>query len=349
MNKNTSAILMAIMAAVLFGLSSPISKLLLTKISPVLIASLLYFGAGLGMLLINIGKKIYKKEQIEARMTQKELPYIIGMIILDVAAPVSLLIGINMTTSANASLLNNFEIVATSFIALVIFKESIGKRMWVAILLITLSSMILSIKDFDSLSFSIGSIFIILACICWGFENNCTRKLSLKDPMQIVVIKGFGSGFISLIIALSLNQNCTNILYLLIALLLGFISYGLSIYFYIFAQRELGAARTSAYYAIAPFIGVILSILIFDQEITISFIIALFIMIIGAYLAVAERHRHLHIHEEIIHEHRHSHNDNHHKHTHVDLFNEEHSHVHTHKKIKHTHIHTPDIHHTHSH
>lgn len=349
MKNKTTAIFMAILAAALFGISSPVSKLLLVEIPPTLMASLLYLGAGFGMLAINIVKVLSKREQIEAKMTKKEMPYIIGMIILDVAAPIFLMLGLTMTTSANASLLNNFEIVATSLIALLIFKESIGKRMWIAISLISLSSIILSVEDLSSFSFSIGSIFVILACLCWGFENNCTRMLSLKDPLQIVVVKGFGSGVGSLIIALVLKQYSTNLLYLSMALLLGFVAYGLSIYFYIIAQRELGAARTSAYYAVAPFIGVLLSIIIFGQQMTVSFIIAIVIMIIGAYLAGVEHHKHIHGHKEITHEHRHNHSDNHHTHVHGYKDESEHSHVHTHEKTEHIHKHTPDMHHAHSH
>ncbi|KUO71507.1 MAG: hypothetical protein APF81_11055 [Desulfosporosinus sp. BRH_c37] len=347
--KNKTAILIAILAAALFGISSPVSKLLLVEIPPTLMAALLYLGAGFGMLTINLVKALCKREQIEAKMTKKEMPYILGMIILDVVAPVCLMIGLTMTTSANVSLLSNFEIVATSLIALLIFKEAIGKRMWIAISLITLASIILSVEDLTSFSFSNGSIFIILACFCWGFENNCTRMLSLKDPLQIVVVKGFGSGVGSLMIALALKQYSTNLLYLLMALVLGFVSYGLSIYFYIIAQRELGAARTSAYYAVAPFTGVLLSITIFGQQITLSFVIALIIMIIGAYFGGVEHHKHLHNHEEGTHEHRHNHDDNHHTHIHDYKGEGEHSHVHTHEKIEHTHAHTPDMHHVHSH
>nr|WP_051571917.1 DMT family transporter [Ruminiclostridium cellobioparum] len=347
-NKATG-IFMAILAAALFGISSPVSKLLLAEIPSTLMASLLYLGAGIGMLTINIIKRLGKNERVEARMTRKEMPYIIGMIVLDIAAPVCLMLGLTMTTSANASLLNNFEIAATSLIALLIFKEAIGKRMWIAISLITLSSMILSVEDFHSISFSTGSIFVLLACICWGFENNCTRMLSLKDPLQIVIVKGFGSGMGSLVIALVLKQYSTDILYLFMALLLGFVAYGLSIYFYIIAQRELGAARTSAYYAVAPFIGVLLSVIIFSQQITTSFIIALVMMITGAYFAGAEHHKHMHIHQETTHEHRHNHSDDHHTHIHDYKVESEHSHIHTHKRMEHIHRHTPDMHHTHSH
>ena len=206
------------------------------------------------------------------------------MIVLDIAAPIFLMMGLNYTTAANASLLNNFEIVATSIIALFIFKEYISKKLWLAIILVTTASMILSF-EISSLSFSIGSIFVLLACICWGMENNCTRMLSSKNPMQIVVLKGVFSGLGSFIIALILGERIPDIIFIIIALLVGFVSYGLSIFFYIYAQRDLGAAKTSAYYAIAPFIGAFLSLVIFRQLPSITFIVALFIMAIGAYFA----------------------------------------------------------------
>ena len=348
-NIKTQSILMAIVAAALYGISSPMSKLLLVEIPPTLMAALLYLGAGLGMMMVNIIKVLCKKEQIEAKMTKKELPYIIGMVVLDIMAPVFLMLGLTMTTSANASLLNNFEIVATSLIALFIFKEAIGKRMWIAIALITLSSIILSVEDFSSLTFSIGSFFVIVACISWGFENNCTRMLSMKDPLQIVVIKGFGSGIGSLIISLALKEYSSNILYIFLALILGFVAYGLSIFFYIFAQRELGAARTSAYYAAAPFMGVLISWLVLQERITGSFLIAIIIMLIGAYFAVSENHKHSHIHVKEVHEHKHNHDDNHHNHTHETEVLGEHCHEHTHEKMEHKHAHMPDLHHRHTH
>lgn len=349
MRNKTSAIFKAILAAALFGISSPVSKLLLEEVPPALMASLLYLGAGFGMIAVNTIRILSKRQKIEAKITRKETPYIVGMILLDIAAPVCLMIGLTMTTPANASLLNNFEIAATSIIALLIFKEIIGKKLWIGISLITAASILLSFEDLSSLSFSMGSVFVLLACICWGFENNCTRMLSFKDPLQVVVIKGLGSGAGSLLIALVSNQYSKSLLYILTALLLGFIAYGLSIYFYILAQRDLGAARTSAYYAVAPFIGVLLSFIIFGQHITLSFVIALVLMIIGANLAGAEHHKHYHIHEETNHEHMHTHNDIHHNHTHDNEIEGEHSHAHNHEKIEHAHKHVPDMHHTHSH
>ncbi|MBE0449691.1 MAG: DMT family transporter [Clostridia bacterium] len=340
---------LAILAAALYGISAPVSKLLLAELSPTLMAALLYLGAGAGMLGVNLVNQLFKRERMEAKMTKKELPFIIGMVVLDIIAPIFLMTGLLLTTSSNASLLNNFEIVATSMIALFIFKESIGKRMWVAIGLITLSSIILSVQDFSSLSFSIGSVFVLLACISWGFENNCTRMLSMKDPLQIVVIKGFGSGVGALIIALFLKETSGPILYMLIALLLGFVAYGLSIYFYIKAQRELGAARTSAYYAAAPFIGVVVSWIFLREGITGSFGVALVIMLLGSYYAVTEDHQHDHVHHEEVHEHKHNHMDGHHNHTHDYDVIGEHSHEHLHTKKIHKHEHTPDLHHRHSH
>jgi drug/metabolite transporter (DMT)-like permease len=346
---NKKAILLAILAAALYGIGSPFAKLLLVDIPPVLLAALLYLGAGLGMLAVNRIRGLGGLLSNEAKLTRVELPFVIGMVLLDVAAPVFLMIALTLTTAANASLLNNFEIVATALIALIWFKETIGRRMWIAIALITLASSILSIEDASSFSFSIGSLFVLLACACWGLENNLTRMLSLKDPLQIVVIKGFGSGIGSLILAMALKQGSRNILYLALALVLGFFAYGLSIFFYISAQRTLGAARTSAYYAVAPFIGVAISILVFGQKMSVSFVIALLIMISGAYFAAVERHSHVHTHEAITHEHKHQHQDGHHTHLHDESVNGEHSHEHTHEAQEHAHAHTPDLHHKHRH
>lgn len=289
-----NAVLMAVLAAVLYGISSPVSKLLLVKIPPTLMAALLYLGAGFGMLVVNSLNRFRHIKPAEAKLTVTELPFIIGMIVLDIAAPILLMFGLTMTSSANAALLNNFEIVSTSLIALLCFKEAVGKRMWLAITLITISSIVLTVKDFESFTFTIGSAFVLSACICWGFENNCTRMLSAKDPLQIVVIKGFGSGTGALLIAFMNQQLCGNVKFILLTLLLGFVAYGLSIFFYIYAQRELGAARTSAFYAAAPFIGVIISWIIFRDKIEVSFLAALVIMLIGTYFAVTDVHYHMH-------------------------------------------------------
>ena len=280
-----TAIFWAILAAALYALNSPISKLLLDQIPPTMMAALLYLGAGIGLTAVRLVQRGMGKGKKEEPLTRKDLPFTIGMVALDIAAPIFLMIGLTMTTAANASLLNNFEIAATSVIALGIFKETISKRLWTAIAFVTVGSIVLSVEDASSFSFSFGSLFVLLACVCWGFENNCTRMISNKDPLEIVVIKGFGSGLGSLVIALVLGEGLPDWGYAACALLLGFVAYGLSIFFYIYAQRYLGAAKTSAYYALAPFIGTALSLVIFREIPTVSFVAALAFMIAGAYLA----------------------------------------------------------------
>jgi len=341
-------VLLAILAAVFYGASFPFSKLLLESMPPVLMASFIYFGAGIGMAVVFLAKRGRGRSK-EARLTKKDLPFTVAMVGLDIAAPILLMFGLSMTTSATASLLNNFEIVATAVVALVVFKEAVGRRMWLAIVLITLSCVLLSVEDFSSLTLSAGAILVLLACVCWGIENNCTRMLSLKNPVEIVAIKGIGAGFGSLVIALAIGEVSAGLLPSVLAVLLGFVSYGLSIYFYILAQRGLGAARTSAYYAIAPFVGVLLSFVVFRTGLSLSFGIALVVMSLGAYFAASERHSHKHAHAVVTHEHRHDHSDSHHQHTHPSPSEEEHSHVHTHESFEHSHAHTPDLHHQHAH
>ena len=283
--KSSHAVLFAILAAALYALNAPVSKLLLTAIPEKMMAALLYLGAGSGMFLLRLVQRGLGKTSAEAPLTRKELPYTAAMVVLDVAAPIFLMIGLNRTSAANAALLNNFEIVATSLIALLLFREKISRRLWWAIGLVTLSSIVLSLEGAASLRFSLGSVFVLLACCCWGLENNCTRALSEKDPLQIVVVKGFGSGLGALGIALFSREAFPALLSALGALCLGFVAYGLSIFFYIYAQRSLGAAKTSTYYAVAPFIGAALSLVIFRQFPGATFLLALAIMAAGTWLA----------------------------------------------------------------
>ncbi len=285
MNK---AIFYAILAAALYALNAPVSKLLLQNVPPTMMAGFLYLGAGIGMAVMGLVRSQTGHGKQELRLTKKDFPYTLGMVALDIAAPILLMIGLKRTTAANASLLNNFEIVATSLIALLVFREKIGKRLWTAIGLITLSSILLSVEDASSFQFSFGSLFVLAACICWGLENNCTRCLSKSDPLEIVVIKGFGSGIGSVIIGLVVGETLPLFSDILKILLLGFVAYGLSIYFYVYAQRDLGAAKTSAYYAIAPFIGVALSFIIFREIPGVLFFIALAIMIAGTWMVNKE-------------------------------------------------------------
>ena len=280
-----TAIFWAILAAALYAISTPISKGLLNEIPPTMMAALLYLGAGIGMSIIGLFRFKTGKVKQEMKLTKNELPYTIGMVVLDIAAPILLMTGLTISTPATVSLLNNFEIVATSIIALTLFKEAITKRLWIGITFITIASIILSVDDFSNITFSWGSILVLLAAVCWGIENNLTTKLSVKDPLQVVIIKGFGSGLGSLLICFVIGETANNILYIVATLILGFVAYGLSIYFYVYAQRYLGAAKTSAYYAISPFIGTLLSLILFLEIPSLSFIIALVIMIVGTYFA----------------------------------------------------------------
>lgn len=271
----------ALLAALLYALSSPISKLLLEFVGPTLMAACLYLGAGFGLLLVKKTKKT-KEEKLE----KKDMPYVVGMVVLDIIAPILLMMGLTITSSSNAALLNNFEIVATTVIAYFIFKEKISKNLLIGIILVLISSIILTF-DISSLSFNLGSVLVLLAAIAWGFENNCTKMISNKNPIDIVIIKGIFSGLGSLIISIIINEFTLNY-YLIFALILGFFSYGLSITTYIYAQRHLGASKTSAFYAVNPFIGTLLSLIIFKDMPNFNFVIALVIMMIATIFIVKE-------------------------------------------------------------
>lgn len=284
----TTGILLAVLAAALYAVNAPFSKLLLGYMPSTLMAGFLYVGAGLGMGVIALIRKAGKTETKNEKIGKADLPYTIAMIVLDIAAPIFLLMGLSYTTAANASLLNNFEIVATALIALMVFKEKISPRLWVGILFVTASCVLLSFEDISSLTFSTGSLFILLACVCWGVENNCTRKLSDKDPLEIVLLKGIFSGLGSIIIGLCMGERVTALWSVFAVLGVGFVAYGLSIFFYVYAQRRLGAARTSAYYAIAPFIGTLLSLVIFRDRPHYIYFIALGLMLVGAWLCSSD-------------------------------------------------------------
>ena len=291
-NKKPKAILYALLAAVFYALNVPMSKILLEHVGTTMLAAILYLGAGIG---IGLGagvaggiKRLTAKNTGIERLTKKDFPFVVGMILLDIAAPIFLMLGLHYGTSSNASLLGNFEIVATTVIALFVFKEVVSKRLWGAIALITLSSILLSFEGADSLHFSYGSLFVLLATTCWGFENNCTRKISSKNTYEIVVLKGIFSGLGSMMIAFATGEHLPEIKYIGLALLLGFVAYGLSIFLYIRAQNVLGAAQTSAYYAVAPFVGASLSFLFLREPLTGIYLVALAVMIAGTALVVAD-------------------------------------------------------------
>lgn len=287
--RTAQGITFAILAAALYAVSAPFSKLLLAHIPATLMAGFLYIGAGIGMAAAAFIRKIGGAKKEESRFSAGEIPFVIGMIVLDITAPVCLMIGLEHTTAANASLLNNFEIVATALIALFVFKESISPRLWVGIAFVTASCTLLSFEDISSIRFSEGSLLVLLAAVCWGLENNCTRRISGKDPLKIVLLKGIFSGAGSLIIGFCIGERAEQPKYIPAVLILGFIAYGLSIFFYVYAQRLLGAARTSAYYAVAPFIAAALSLVVFGEKPAPTYFAAIIFMAAGAFFAAGDK------------------------------------------------------------
>lgn len=347
MRTKNMATVYAILAAALYAINVPVSKLLLSRVDPTVMASFLYLGAGIGLLLYGLIEKVTGGKTKREPLTRKELPYTVAMVVLDIAAPILLMLGITRTNSANVSLLNNFEIVATSIIALVIFKEIISKKLWAAIALVTIASAILSFEGTGSFTLNSGSLFVLGACLCWGLENNCTKMISNKSSVEIVVIKGIFSGLGSLAVALLVGERIPSVVWILCVMLLGFVAYGLSIHFYIMAQKDLGAAKTSAYYSIAPFLGVVFSVVLLGEKPKIQFYVALAVMVISTYLMVKDtvqlQHTHEHKHTHT-HEHRHGDTVHTHEHTHI----HSHPHVHNGDSEDHTHRHTP-AYHQHSH
>lgn len=332
-NKSVVAVIYALLAAVFYAMNTPFSKILLNDVPATYMAAFLYMGAGGGVGIMYLFQ--IKKENKTDRLTQKDLPYTIGMIVLDILAPIFLMLGISIGSASNASLLGNFEIVATTVIALLIFKEAVSGELWTAIAFITLSSIILSFEGSGSFQFSYGSLFVILATLCWGLENNCTRKISDKSTYEIVVLKGVFSGGGSFLIAMVKGEMLPDVRYILSAMMLGFAAYGLSIFLYIRAQRDLGASKTSAYYAVAPFIGAFLAFIVNGERLSWVYFITLVFMLIGSVFVVYDTmvkhhdHEHVHMirhtHDGITHTHIITHK---HKHNH---FAESEEHRHNHK------------------
>lgn len=350
---NAKPIFQALFAAILFGVSAPLSKLLLDEIAPIPLAAFLYLGSGIGSLGLLITLKQKSNSRVlHPKFNNSEFPWLIGAIATGgVAAPIVLLLGLKQTPASTASILLNFESVATALIAFIAFKEPINRRVLAAISVITLASIFLS-WTIGQWGLSMGALGIIGACFLWGMDNNFTRKISENDPRYIVTVKGLSAGCFSLLLGLFLRIPLPDITNILKALVIGSVSYGLSIQFFILAMRNLGAARTSAIFGIAPIFGLALSIILLGEKPQTLFWIALPMMMIGAWLMITENHEHNHVHEAVSHIHEHRHTDIHHNHPHSEsepIYNGNHSHFHDHSKLKHTHEHTPDSLHLHKH
>ena len=344
--------LFIIISASLFGISTPFAKLLVKEIPPVALAGFFYLGAFLGLSLYSMGSKKGMTDSVKevASLEKKDLPWLAGAILAGgIIAPISMLLGLSLVSGFSASLLLNMEGIATAIIAVFIFKENAGKRLWLALMSMTIAGLFLT-WDPDQDKFNLaGPLLILAAMVCWGIDNNLTRNISDKDPIQIARIKGFVAGSISLCLALILGIKILLDFKIVFALLLGAFSYGISLVFFIKALEGLGSSRTGAFFSFAPFIGAIASLVILREWIGWVMFPASGFMIIGVWLIISERHSHSHLHTAITHTHSHKHSDIHHLHEHSGTFSEPHSHEHTHLEVSHIHVHWPDTHHRHGH
>jgi len=344
-------LLYGIVAALLFGVSAPLAKLLLEGIDPFILAGLLYLGAGGAMGLMLASGKLCKVES-EAQIEKRDIPWLVGATLTGgVLGPILLLFGLRLTHAATASLLLNLEVVATGLVAFSFFRESVGRRAWIAILGVAAGGALLSLDLSRGLGISPGALLVIGACFAWGFDNNLTGKISLKDPRRIVMVKGIAAGSFSFLLGVVLGRPLPSSIQVLYALALGAVSYGASISFFVRSLRGVGAARTGVLFGLAPFAGVGLSLLIFRQLPTWPFFAALGLMALATLVLARERHEHPHTHTGTTHIHPHRHDDAHHEHQHAGNVDETvlHVHEHDHEEITHSHDHRPDPHHRHRH
>jgi drug/metabolite transporter (DMT)-like permease len=342
-------ILMALASAVLFGASTPLAKLLLGSVGPWLMAGLLYLGAGLGLSLVHLSRGALHLPAVEAPLRRSDMPWL-GLVILagGVLGPLLLMIGLVHTQAAEASLLLNLEGLATMGIAWIVFHENVDRRLLMGAFAILAGAFLLSWQGHTSLQW--GGVLIAGACLCWGIDNNLTRKLSSADPVQIAMLKGLVAGSVNFSLALWHGAMLPSAGIVATAGIVGFLGYGVSLALFVLALRYLGTARTGAYFSLAPFVGSLLAVVILDEPLSARLLVAGCLMGFGLWLHLIEQHEHEHAHDAVEHEHRHSHDVHHqHKHASNDPPGEPHSHWHRHAPLVHRHPHYPDLHHRHDH
>lgn len=345
-----TGLLTALLAAFLFGISTPLAKGLLGEISPQILAGVFYLGSGIGLSMLNWllrGRTISR----EAPLARDDAPWLLGAVIFGgILAPVLLLTGLEQTAASNASLLLNLESVFTVMLAWFVFHENADKKFVLGMVAIFLGSVILSWQGVTLRVGLMGSLSIVAACLCWGVDNNLTQKVSAGNPVQISSIKGLVAGTVNLLLGIWLTNSFPPLPWVSAALVVGFFCYGLSLVLFVLSLRNLGTARTGVYFSTAPFIGAVLSVLVLGEAVTWGLVGASVAMAVGVSLLLTEKHAHLHIHEPLVHAHPHIH-DEHHQHDHKpnDPAGEPHVHLHEHVPLTHSHPHQPDIHHRHSH
>jgi drug/metabolite transporter (DMT)-like permease len=341
----------ALLAAALFGASTPLAKILLGQTQPILLAALLYLGSGVGLTVwLIVRRALTSKASHEARLRRKDLPWLgVAIVSGGIIGPVLLLIGLRITPASSASLLLNLEGVFTATLAWFVFKENFDRRIALGMVAIIAGGLILSWAGKPEVGIPWGPAAIAGACLAWAIDNNLTRNISVGDPVQVAAAKGLVAGTVNLMIALSVGLALPRVIALSEAALLGFLSYGVSLVLFVLALRQIGAARTGAYFSAAPFVGALLAIIFLKDNITIAFAVAAALMIAGIWLHLTEKHEHEHVHELMEHDHRHSHDEHHQHHDDPELLAQTHSHLHRHEKLRHSHPHYPDIHHRHEH
>ncbi len=344
-------ILAAIGAAVLFGASTPLAKLLVGELPPVLLAGLLYLGSGIGLLGYRaLRRRVARTE--EAPLARADLPWLAGAIVCGgIVGPVLLMFGLRVTSGASASLLLNLEAVFTAALAWFVFRENFDRRIFLGMVLIVAGGVLLSWQPEGGVSRTTwGAMLVAGACLAWGIDNNLTRKVAASDAVQIAGLKGLVAGAFNTVLALAIGASLPSWNTALAAGLVGLAGYGVSLTLFVVALRHLGTARTGAYFSVAPFFGAALALWLLDEPAGWAFWAAACLMAAGVWLHLTERHDHLHEHEPLTHTHRHVH-DAHHQHAHGPDWDgvEPHTHEHAHGRLVHRHPHYPDLHHRHRH
>jgi drug/metabolite transporter (DMT)-like permease len=351
----------ALAAAALFGLSTPVAKLLLTRIDPLFLAALLYLGCGIGLALFRLARRLLRPGLAgEAAPGRADWPWLLAAIVAGgVLGPILLLTGLRLTGAATASLLLNLESVFTALIAWFVFREGVDRRIAVGMAAVAAGAAVLTWRGAGPAVGGIGGLLgplaIAGACLAWAIDNNLTRKVSLLDPVLIAMLKGLVAGTVNLFLAFAASPGPGLPVpgaagEILIAALVGLLSYGFSLVLFVLALRDIGAARTGAYYAAAPFVGAAVAVAALGEPVTGQLLLAGLLMLAGLWLHLSERHAHEHLHAPLAHAHRHRH-DIHHRHDHApeDPPGEPHSHPHRHQPLRHSHRHFPDAHHPHGH
>src|SRR6516162_745370 len=348
---NRTAILYALISAALFGVSTPAAKLLVGSIHPVTLAGLLYCGAGMGVAGLRRIVPSFVTGAPEIAVSRGELPWLAAAIGAGgVCGPLLLMLGLARTNAATASLLLTLEGVATALMAWFIFHENFDRRIAIGMASLVAGAAVLSWSGAPSFHSILGPLAIAGACVSWGLDNNLTRKVSLADPLQIAMLKGLIAGPFNLVLGLGISREIPSVSDILLTGIVGFLGYGVSLALFIIALRDLGTARTGAYFSTAPFIGSTVAVVVLGEPVTAQLLVAGALIAFGVWLHLTEHHEHEHVHEALVHAHPHVH-DIHHRHAHSasDPPGEPHTHSHKHRPMRHAHPHVPDMHHTYRH